>query len=353
MPALKPSPSPPPPLRLTPPLHVAIVGATGAVGRELMLCLEKRSVPTARLSLYASERSTGRTLPFRGEALPLAQPSEAALAQADLVFFASSAEVSRRFAPAAVQAGAVVIDNSSAFRMDATTPLIVPEVNGAQARSHRGLIANPNCTAAIMSVALAPLHKKVPLRRVIAATYQAASGAGAQAMDELLQSTAAYLNGRPYRPQALAHPYAFNLFSHDSPIDPVTGANGEEIKVMQELKKVLGASELRVGVTCVRVPVLRAHSIALTAEFERPFEPEDALVALAGAPGVRIVNEASSNRFPMPGEAAGRDEVLVGRIRRDASDPSGRSLSLFLAGDQLLKGAALNAVQIAELLLAN
>jgi aspartate-semialdehyde dehydrogenase len=350
MPALQPSASPAP--CLEPPLEVAIVGATGAVGREMIACLEKRNFPVAGLRLYASERSSGRTLPFRGQPVRVEPPSEAALAEADLVFFASSAEVSRRFAPPALRAGALVIDNSSAFRMDASTPLVVPEVNGESAALHQGLIANPNCTAAIMAVALAPLQRLAPLRRVIASTYQAASGAGTEAMDELLQSTAAYLHGRPFRPQALAHPYAFNLFSHDTPIDEATGANGEEIKVMQELKKLLDAPGLNVGVTCVRVPVLRAHSISMTVEFERPLEPAAALQALARAPGLRVVNDPAANRFPMPSEAAGRDEVLVGRVRTDPSDPSGRSLAMFVAGDQLLKGAALNAVQIAEQLIA-
>ena len=340
------------PYRLEPPLVVAIVGATGAVGREMIACLEKRNFPVASLKLFASERSSGRTLAFRGEAVEVAPPSEAALAGADVVFFASSAEVSRRFAPAAVRAGALVVDNSSAFRMDASTPLVVPEVNGPAAAAHQGLIANPNCTAAIMAMALAPLQRLVPLKRVIASTYQAASGAGAEAMDELLQSTAAYLHGRPFRPKALAHPYAFNLFSHDTPVDAATLANGEETKVMQELRKLLDAPALAVGVTCVRVPVLRAHSISMTVELERPLEPAAALQALARAPGVRVVDDPAANRFPMPSEAAGRDEVLVGRVRRDSSDPSGRSLALFVAGDQLLKGAALNAVQIVEQLLS-
>jgi aspartate-semialdehyde dehydrogenase len=351
MPALQPS-ADPAPWRLEPPLEVAIVGATGAVGRELIGCLEKRNFPVASLSLYASERSRGRTLPFRGEAAPLQALSEAALAGADLVFFASSAEVSRRFAPAALKGGAVVIDNSSAFRMDPETPLVVPEVNGASASGHQGLIANPNCTAAIMAMALAPLQRLAPIVRVIASTYQAASGAGAEAMDELLQSTAAYLNGRPFRPKALAHPYAFNLFSHDTPVDPASGANGEETKVMQELRKLLEAPGLAVGVTCMRVPVLRAHTISMSVEFERPLAPEAALQALARAPGVRVVNDVAANRFPMPSDAAGRDEVLAGRVRVDPSDPSGRSLAMLAAGDQLLKGAALNAVQIAEQLLA-
>jgi aspartate-semialdehyde dehydrogenase len=338
--------------RLLAPVKVAVVGATGAVGSEMVACLQRRGFPVASLKLLASARARGRTMTFRGEVVPVAALSEAALAGADLVLFATSAEIAREYAPAAVAGGAVVIDNSSAFRMDPGTPLVVPEVNGAEALSHRGLIANPNCCAAVAVMALAPLRAISRIRRVIAATYQAASGAGAEAMAELREATEAYLHGRPYRPQAVAHPYAFNLFSHDSAVDLQTGCNEEETKVAQELGKLLGDPGLRVGVTCVRVPVLRAHAMALTVEFDAPVEPAAARRALAAAPGVRLVDDPAANHFPMPSEASGRDEVLVGRIRRDGSDPSGRSLALFLAGDQLLKGAALNVVQIAELLLA-
>jgi aspartate-semialdehyde dehydrogenase len=337
---------------LAAPLEVAIVGATGAVGREMVACLEKRNFPVSRLRLYASERSAGRALSFRGERIVVEALDEKAFAGVDLAFFASSAEVSRHYVPAAVKAGALVIDNSSAFRMDPSAPLVVPEANGGAAFGHEGVIANPNCVAAIAVMALAPLHARVPIRRVIAATYQAASGGGAEAMEELWESTGAYLHGRPFRPKALAHPYAFNLFSHDTPVDAATGANAEEAKVMQELRKLLDASELLISVTCVRVPVLRAHSMALTVEFERPLEPEEALRILTAAPGIRVVNDVAANRFPMPVEAAGRDEVLAGRVRLDPSDPEGRTLSLFVVGDQLLKGAALNAVQIAELLMS-
>jgi aspartate-semialdehyde dehydrogenase len=340
------------PRRLTAPVKIAIVGATGAVGSQMVACLQRRGFPVASLRLLASAASRGRTLPFRSETVPVTALSEPALEGVDLALFAAGAEVARDYAPVALAAGAVVIDNSSAFRMDPDTPLVVPEVNGRAALAHRGLIANPNCCAVVAVMALAPLRALSRIRRVIAATYQAASGAGADAMAELRESTEAYLHGRPYQRQALAHPYAFNLFSHDSPVDPETGCNDEEAKVAQELRKLLGDEALGVGVTCVRVPVLRAHCIALTVEFEDPVEPEAARRALAAAPGVRVVDDRAANHFPMPSEASGRDEVLAGRIRRDASDPSGRSLALFLAGDQLLKGAALNAVQIAELLLA-
>ncbi|MBV8538199.1 MAG: aspartate-semialdehyde dehydrogenase, partial [Alphaproteobacteria bacterium] len=255
------------------------------------------------------------------------------------------------FAPRAVAAGAVVIDNSSAFRMDPAVPLVVPEINPETIRNQRGIIANPNCVAIIAGMALWPIHRRNPIRRVIMSTYQSASGGGAAAMTELTEATGAFLAGRSYAPRVLPHPYAFNLFSHNTPVDPASGFNGEEIKVMNETRKIFAAPGLRVSVTCVRVPVLRAHSMALTVECEQPIEPETVRAWLAEAPGLRIVDDPAGNHFPMPVEASGQDEVLVGRIRRDVSDPSGHSLVLFAAGDQLLKGAALNAVQIAERLL--
>jgi aspartate-semialdehyde dehydrogenase len=225
---------------------------------------------------------------------------------------------------------------------------VVPEVNPGAITRHIGIIANPNCVAIVAVVPLWPLHRHNRIRRVIAATYQAASGAGAAAMEELRASTAAYLQGAAYQHRVLAHPYAFNLFSHDTKVDPASGYNEEETKVMRELRKIMEEPELRIGVTCVRVPVLRAHSIALTVEFERPIALDAAREVLASAPGVRIVDDAAGNHFPMPNEASGQDDILVGRIRHDTSDPTGCSLALFVAGDQLLKGAALNAVQIAE-----
>lgn len=330
---------------------VAIVGATGAVGVELISCLEDRGFPLSRLRLLASSRSAGKTVFFRDRSLAIEALGDDSFAGIDLALFSAGSGISKRYAPLAVAAGAVVVDNSSAFRMDADVPLVVPEVNSPAAAGHRGIIANPNCVAIIAAVPLWPLHARTPIRRVIAATYQAASGAGAAAMEELRASTEAYLEGRHYANTVLAHPYAFNLFSHDTAVDPDTGSNGEEAKVMQELRKILGAPELRIGITCVRVPVLRAHSIALTVEFEQPVALDDVRATLATAPGVRLVDDVAGNHFPMPREASGQGDVLVGRIRHDASDPSGRSVMLFVAGDQLLKGAALNAVQIAERLL--
>jgi aspartate-semialdehyde dehydrogenase len=331
---------------------VAIVGATGAVGAELIGCLERREFPVERLRLLASGRSAGRKLLFRGQGIAVEELNEDSFPGVDIALFSAGSMVSRRFAPMAVRQGAVVVDNSSAFRMEPGVPLVVPEVNPDAVARHIGIIANPNCVAIVAVMALWPLHRHVSIRRVIAATYQAASGAGAAAMQELRESTAAYLAGSEYQRRVLAHPYAFNLFSHDTKVDPVSGYNEEETKVMRELRKIMDEPELLVGITCVRVPVLRAHSMALTVEFEQPVTPDEARAVLAEAAGVRIVDDVAGNHFPMPNEASGQDDVLVGRIRADASDPSGRSLALFVAGDQLLKGAALNAVQIAERLVA-
>jgi aspartate-semialdehyde dehydrogenase len=331
---------------------LAIVGATGAVGSEMIGCLESRDVPLERLRLFASGRSAGRKLLFRGQGIAVEELNEDSFPGIDIALFSAGSAVSRRFAPIAVRQGAAVIDNSSAFRMEPGVPLVVPEVNPDAIARHIGIIANPNCVAIVAVVPLWPLHRHDRIRRVIAATYQAASGAGAAAMEELRASTAAYLQGATYQHRVLAHPYAFNLFSHDTRVDPATGYNEEETKVIRELRKIMDEPQLRIGVTCVRVPVLRAHSIALTVEFERPITPDLAREVLAAAPGVRIVDDTAGNHFPMPIEASGQDDILAGRIRSDMSDPSGRSLALFVAGDQLLKGAALNAVQIAERLIA-
>ncbi|WP_254070296.1 aspartate-semialdehyde dehydrogenase [Acidisphaera sp. L21] len=330
---------------------VAIVGATGAVGVELLTCLEARGFPVGRLRLLASARSAGRTMSFRGETIAVEELTEASFDGVDLALFSAGSSISKRYAAVAVKAGAVVVDNSSAFRMDPDVPLVVPEVNGATLARHRGIIANPNCVAAIATVALAPLHRAHPIRRLTAATYQAASGAGAAAMEELRLSTAAYLAGEAYAPQVLPHPYAFNLFSHNADMDPATGHNGEELKFVAETRRILDAIQLPIGITCIRVPVLRAHAMALTIEFDEVVTAEEARALLATASGVRLVDDMATNHYPMPSEASGQDDVLVGRIRRDLGDPSGRTLAIFVAGDQLLKGAALNAVQIAEALL--
>jgi len=327
---------------------VAVVGATGAVGVEMVHCLEQRAFPLSRLRLFASARSAGKHLAFRGGSLPVEVLDEKSFEGIGIALFSAGSAISRRFAPLAVQAGAVVIDNSSAFRMDPGVPLVVPEINAAEIAHHHGIIANPNCAAIISIMPLWPLHRRNRIRRLILATYQAASGAGAAAMQELLDATRAHLEGREHVPTVLPHPYAFNVFSHNTRIDPATGYNEEETKVMQETRKIFGDPQMKISATCVRVPVLRAHCVALTAECEQPVTPAEVRALLADAPGVRLVDDPARNYFPMPKDASGQDDILVGRIRQDLSDPSGHSVTLFCAGDQLLKGAALNAVQIAE-----
>jgi aspartate-semialdehyde dehydrogenase len=330
---------------------VAIAGATGAVGVELMTCLEQRKFPLSELRLLASARSAGKTMKFRGADVAVRELTDESLAGVDIALFSAGGAQSKRFAPAAVKAGAIVVDNSSAFRMDPDTPLVVPEINAGALAKHNGIIANPNCVAIVAATPLWPIHQKSRIKRIVMSTYQAASGAGAAAMEELSESTRAFLEGRPFTPKVLPHPYAFNVFSHNTKVDPETGYNEEETKVMQETRKIFGEPDLRVTATCVRVPVLRAHCIALNIELENALTPAEARAILSAAPGVRVVDDVDKNYFPMPVDASGGDDVLVGRIRKDVSDPSGRTLSLFVAGDQLRKGAALNAVQIAERLL--
>jgi aspartate-semialdehyde dehydrogenase len=329
---------------------VAIVGATGAVGVELIRCLEERRFPLSELRLFASARSAGRQLPFRGAPLTIRELTEDSFSGVNVALFSAGASISKRFAPLAVRAGAIVVDNSSAFRMQADVPLVVPEINPQALRGHRGIIANPNCSAIIAITPLWPIHKVNRIERLILSTYQAASGAGAAAMEELRESTRAYLEGHDYAHKVLPHPYAFNLFSHNTRIDPATGYNDEETKVREETRKIFGDPQIRVSATCIRVPVLRAHSVAITLECERPITPAEVRALLKDAPGVKLVDDPERNHFPMPRDASGQDAILVGRIRQDLSDPGGRSIALFVSGDQLLKGAALNAVQIAEVL---
>jgi aspartate-semialdehyde dehydrogenase len=326
---------------------VAVVGATGAVGAEMLRCLERSSFPTGTLKLFASERSVGRRLAFRDSEIELGALTDDAFRDVDVALFASETDISKQYVPIAAASGAVAIDNSSAFRMDPGVPLVVPEVNGNLITHGQKIYANPNCVAAIMVMALWPLHQAGKLKRVIASTYQSASGAGRPAMDELEEATRAYLKGEGYEPKVLPHPYAFNLFSHNTTIGE-DGYNGEEQKVVKELRKIMGLPDLRVGVTCVRVPVLRAHSMAITVELADKVSVDAARAVLSKAPGLKIVDDRVRNHFPMPVESSGQYDVLVGRIREDVSDPSGHSLALFMSGDQLLKGAALNAVQIAE-----
>jgi len=329
---------------------VAIVGATGAVGVELMECLERRKFPMSELRLFASARSAGKTLPFRGNQLTVRELTEDSFVGVNIALFSAGGSTSKRFGPIAARAGAVVVDNSSAFRMDAGVPLVVPEINPEAVRQHQGIIANPNCSTIISITPLWPIHQRNRIQRMIVSTYQAASGAGAAAMEELRESTRAYLDGRPYQNTVLPHPYAFNLFSHNSKMDPANGYNEEEMKVVRETHKIFGTSDIRIAATCVRVPVLRAHCIAINFECEQPITPAEVREIVQTAPGVKVVDDLERNYYPMPKDASGQDPILVGRIRQDISDPSGRSVAMFVAGDQLLKGAALNAVQIAELL---
>ena len=327
--------------------RVAILGATGAVGAELLELLHSRSFPISNLKLLASERSAGTTLPFGGEMLPVEAVSGRSFDNVDLVLASAGGSTSKLWAPQAVAAGAVVIDNSSAFRMDATVPLVVPEVNPQAATAHRGIIANPNCTTILMAVALWPLHKVRPIQRIVVATYQSASGAGARAMEEMKAHARAILQGETPKTDIFPYPLAFNLFPHNTPINDL-GYCEEEMKMVNETRKIFGTDEIKITATCVRVPVLRAHSEAINLEFAEPFSAIEAREILKQASGVKVVEDWQANYFPMPAEASGKDEVLVGRIRQDISHPCG--LEMWLSGDQIRKGAALNAVQIAELL---
>ena len=331
---------------------VAVVGATGAVGVEFLRCLEERNFPLAELRLFASARSAGKSMTFRGHSIPVHELTEQSFAGVDIALFSAGGSISKKFGPIAVRAGAVVVDNSSAFRMTPDVPLIVPEINPEQINHHKGIIANPNCSTIIAIVPLWPLHKINRITRMVAATYQAASGAGAAAMQELLDATKAALDGLDYPPTVLPHPYAFNVFSHNASVDRLTGYNEEEMKMVNETRKIFADPDIRISATCVRVPVLRAHCEALNIEFTSPIEAGKVRDILSRAPGVKVVDQREKNYFPMPRDASGQGDILVGRIRNDLSDPTGRSIAMFVAGDQLLKGAALNAVQIAELLVA-
>lgn len=330
-------------------VRVAILGATGAVGTEFLELLESRNFPIADLKLLASPRSAGRTLDFQGESLPVEAVSENSFEGVDLVLASAGGAISKAWAALAVERGAVVIDNSSAFRMNPEVPLVIPEVNPEAAATHQGIIANPNCTTILMAMAVWPLHQVQPVQRIIAATYQSASGAGQRAMEEVKAQAQAILQGETPPTECFPYPLAFNLFPHNSPLNEL-GYCEEEMKMVNETRKIFNAPQLRVSATCVRVPVLRAHSEAINLEFAQPMPVDKARDVLSKAPGVRLVEDPKANYFPMPIDATGRDEVLVGRIRQDLSHPCG--LELWLCGDQIRKGAALNAVQIAELLVA-
>jgi len=324
---------------------VAIVGATGAVGVEIMKVLERRNFPVAGLKLLASARSVGKMLPFKGTPTPVEELREDSFAGVDIALFSAGAGISRKFAPLAVQAGAVVVDNSSAFRMEETVPLVIPEINGADIAQHRGIIANPNCTTAITLMALNPLHRAFGVKRVIASSYQAVSGTGAQAIEELRSQVGAIAAGRPVETKVYPHQIAFNVLPHvDSFLD--TGYTKEEMKMQNEARRILHLPGFRASVTCVRVPVYRAHAVSVNAEFERPVSVAEARDVLAKAPGLLLVDDPAANSYPQPLYVSEQDDCQVGRIRIDCALDNG--LAFWVAGDQLLKGAALNAVQIAE-----
>ena len=328
-------------------VRVAIIGATGAVGTELLELLETRNFTVEQLKLLASPRSAGKKLTFQGKSLTVEAINEDSFKDIDLVLASAGGSSSKAWAKTIVASGAVMIDNSSAFRMDDSVPLVVPEINPEAAQKHQGIIANPNCTTILLGVAVYPLHQIQPIRRMVIATYQSASGAGAMAMEEVKHQAKAILSGEPAKAEILPYPLAFNLFPHNSPLTD-SGYCEEELKMINETRKIFNDSTIRVTATCVRVPVLRAHSEAVNLEFDSPFAVSQAREILSQAPGVKLVENWESNYFPMPIDATGKDEVLVGRIRQDLSHPCG--LELWLCGDQIRKGAALNAIQIAELL---
>lgn len=329
-------------------MRVAIVGATGAVGHELLRVLEKGTLRLDEVQLYASPRSAGSTLSFAGRDLTVRATPEGAI-DADVILASAGGSVSKALAPAWVAGGAVVIDNSSAFRYDPEVPLVVPEVNGEAALRHKGIIANPNCTTAIAAVAVAPLHRSFGVRRMIVSTYQATSGAGQKGMEELLTQTHMVLHGKEAGAEVFAHPIPFNVIPQIDSFEE-NGYTREEMKVVWETRKIIGDESLQISCTAVRIPTLRTHAEAITLELERPATPEQAREILRAAAGVEVRDDPAGKLYPMPLTATGKYDVEVGRIRSSLVFEGG--LDLFVAGDQLLKGAALNAVQIAEYLQA-
>lgn len=330
--------------------NIAIVGVTGAVGQEFLRIIEERNLPFNHCRMLASSRSAGKKVTLKGKEYTVEELTHDSFKGVDIALFSAGGARSREFAPSAVKAGAVVVDNSSAFRMDPDVPLVVPEINPQDIYKHKGIIANPNCTTIIAIVAVWPLHKANPVRRMVVSTYQAASGAGQSAMLELLQQAREVLEGKPVTVKTLKYQLAFNVYCHDSKIGP-NGYNEEEMKLVHETRKIFHCPDIAITGTCVRVPVLRAHSESINLEFSSPITPDEVRELLSTAPGVKIVDDRLNNRFPMPLDATGRDEVLVGRIRQDESLPDNRGINLWVSGDQIRKGAALNAVQIAEKLL--
>jgi aspartate-semialdehyde dehydrogenase len=328
--------------------HVAVVGATGAVGIEMIKTLEKRHFPVGKLTLLASARSTGKKLKFRGEEITVKELTHNAFDGIDIALFSAGGGISKEFAPSAVKAGCVVVDNSSAFRMDDAVPLVIPEINPGDVKLHRGIIANPNCTTAVALMALYPLHQAFGVTRIFASSYQAVSGTGAKAIEELKRQVDQTVKGQPITKEVYPHQIAFNVLPQVDSFLP-DGYTKEEMKMQNEGRKIMHHPGFRASVTCVRVPVYRAHSVAISAEFERPVTVEAARAVLKKAPGLQVIDEPTKNLYPQPLFMAEQDDCAVGRLRRDCALENG--LAFWVSGDQLLKGAALNAVQIAEELL--
>ena len=330
------------------PLKVAILGSSGAVGKELLALLEERSFPIEKLTLLASHRSAGEIQSFCGTELKVEETTQDSFENVDLILASAGSSISRKWIDIIQSSGALMIDNSSAFRMDENVPLIVPEVNPFDAINHKGIISNPNCTTILLALVLSPLTRHIPIKRIVVSTYQSVSGAGAMAMEELEKLSQEVLDGITPESKVLPYSLAFNLFLHNSPLQSNNYCE-EEMKMVNETRKILGDPELSLTATCVRVPVLRAHSESVNIEFTKPFPVKEAYEILEASPGVEILEDLENNRFPMPQDVTGRDPISVGRIRQDISNPN--ALELWLCGDQIRKGAALNAVQIAELLL--
>ena len=335
------------------PPNIAIAGVTGAVGQEFLRIIEQRNFQYGELKMLASARSAGKQIEFQGKTYTVEEMTENSFNGVDIALFSAGGSQSKKFAPAAVEAGCVVVDNSSAFRMVDDVPLVVPEVNPEKIKEHKGIIANPNCSTIIMNVAVWPLYKLSKIKRVVVSTYQAASGAGAAAMRELEQQAKDWVNDDDITQDIFGRQYIFNLFCHNSDIDPESGYNEEEIKMIKETRKIFGDDDINVSVTCVRVPVLRAHCESINVTFESAVTEEQAREALASAPGVTIIDDRANNKHPEPLLASDQDDIAVGRIRTDLGQDGGVGLELFVAGDQIRKGAALNAIQIAELLVNN
>lgn len=329
--------------------NVAVVGVTGAVGQEFLSILEERKFPFRSLRVLASSRSAGKKVPFKGKEYTVEELTQNSFKGVNIALFSAGASRSREFASAAVKAGAVVVDNSSAFRMDPQVPLVIPEINPQKIKEHKGIIANPNCSTIIGIVPIWPLHKVNPVKRMVVSTYQAASGAGMSAMLELQSQAREILDGKPPTKTVFPHQIAFNCFSHNSALGP-NGYNEEETKLVRETRKIFDCPDIAITATCIRIPVLRAHCESINLEFTNPITPDQVREILKKAPGVTVLDDREHNRFPMPINATGKDDVFVGRIRQDESLPNNRGINLWVSGDQLRKGAALNAIQIAELL---